>query len=281
MISGVKDKKNNNQKGKKEKMKLAKDPKQLVLAIVVMILFFGTTIRNIVIYYQDNVAVSQPSPEASTMAENRQKDLESVGQGAGPNDPVSNMPQDANNIYNETMKIKGETPGASAPKMPGEEDVDIMSSSTDAIYKGKKVLITVAGSGRTNPFLPAGEGVVPTSLPKFSFLPPPPEQLSVNSDADSVMGTTISGILYDKYSPSAIITIGGTDYLVKRGDVINRYHILSIAKDQVIVQLGKNVYKAGVGELLSQGQMNYNTISNLNKKFGGNSVSINVKKKGY
>ncbi len=84
----------------------------------------------------------------------------------------------------------------------------------------------------------------------------------------------------DKYSPSAIINIEGSDYLVKRGDIINHYKVLYIGKNDVIVQLGKNIYKAGVGELLSPTDLNYNTIANLNKKFGGNNVQISVKKKG-
>ena len=43
----------------------------------------------------------------------------------------------------------------------------------------------------------------------------------------------------------------GTDYLVRTGDVINNYKILAIYKDNVAVQLGDNIYKAGVGELLA------------------------------
>jgi hypothetical protein len=160
------------------------------------------------------------------------------------------------------------------------DEIDITGKGAPRKKMGKMVMISVGDSGRTNPFLPAAENVVPSSLPKLNLLAPP-ESISAGSDADKVMGTTISGILYDKYSPSAIINISNTDYLVKRGDVINGYKILAIAKDAVIVQLGHNVYKAGVGQLLSQGQMNYNTIANLNKKFGGNSVSINVKKKSY
>ena len=47
------------------------------------------------------------------------------------------------------------------------------------------------------------------------------------------------------------------------------YKILSIAKDYVTVQLGANVYKAGVGQLFTGEGINYNTISNLERKFGG------------
>jgi len=293
MISGVKDKKNKAQKGKKNKLVLAKDPKEATLAIIVLSVFICTTIYNIVNYYKSEYpsAPVVSNAEADNMAKKRADDLANL---QDPQNPVSpnEMPQDANNIYNQTLKLKGESPqnvppggvqngSGVATKAPMEDDVEIISLKDSKYKRGKKILITIEGSGRSNPFLPASENYgAPPSLPKFALIPPP-EQMGSNPDTSAVMGTTISGILYDKYSPSAIITIAGTDYLVKKGDVINRYNILSISKDQVVVQLGKNVYKAGVGELLAQGQMNYNAISNLNKKFGGNEVSINVKKKGY
>ena len=280
-------KKNTAKKGKKQKLVLAKDPKQAVMALVVLVLFVCTTIYNIVAYNISQNGPSQGGEDAALMARRQQQGLESL---QDPNAP-QNVPQDANDIYAETLKLKGETPenppagvAPSPSRAPegarSEDDIEIMSSVGSKKQSGKKVLISVAGSGRSNPFLPAGENFASSSLPNFAMLPPP-EQLAIGSDANTVMGTTISGILYDKYSPSAIITIAGVDYLVKRGDIINRYNILSITKDQVVVQLGQNTYKAGVGQLLTQGQVIHNAISNLNKKFGGNEVSINVRKKGY
>lgn len=159
-----------------------------------------------------------------------------------------------------------------------ESDIEIITRRNNRSNKNKMVSVVVADSGRENPFMPVNEGVARGS---FAYLPPPPETLPTNTDATKIMNTTISGILYDKYSPSAIINIEGSDYLVKRGDVINQYKILSIGKTQVVVRLGNNVYQAGVGELLTLANVNYNTIANLNKKFGGNDVSINVRKKGY
>lgn len=303
MISGVKNKKAKAAKGPKQKMQLAKDPKQAVLAAVVIFLFIVTTIRNIVIYYQEQQVYSQPNQqEASKLAENQKKGLESLDKDSammaspGANENVS---ADADDIYSRTMKLKEEGASSSASGMPDQNafpaqgqalqkgmnspldsEIEIMSSSKGKHISGKKVLIPVVASGRSNPFLPAGENIAVSSLPQFTILPPP-DGGATNADAVSVMGTTISGILYDKYSPSAIITISGTDYLVKSGDVVNNYRVLAINKDQVVVQLGKNIYKAGVGQVLTEGQMNYNMISNLNKKFGGNEVSIHVKKKGY
>ena len=83
------------------------------------------------------------------------------------------------------------------------------------------------------------------------------------------MDTIVSGILYDKYSPSAILNIEGSDYLVKKGDVVNNYKVVNIMQDSVTVQLGANVYKAGIGEILTEGNLNHNNVSNLKNKFGG------------
>ena len=78
-----------------------------------------------------------------------------------------------------------------------------------------------------------------------------------------------SGILYDKFSPSAILNIEGNDYLVKKGDVVNKYKVLNITQNSVTVKLGSNTYNAGIGEILTEGSVNYNDVSNLSKKFGG------------
>ena len=89
--------------------------------------------------------------------------------------------------------------------------------------------------------------------------------------AQKIVTTKVSGIMYDKSNPSAILNIEGADYLVRSGDVINGYKVLSIGKNHVTVQKGSNVYKAGVGQLVTEGQtdVTYNQVANLNKKFGG------------
>lgn len=141
-----------------------------------------------------------------------------------------------------------------------------------AATSAKKDLISIpSGTVKANPFLPYREINKSNSVkdvPKFDLVEPP-ETVTEGSDAARVMDTVVSGILYDKYSPSAILNIEGNDYLVKKGDVINNYKILNIMQDSVTVMLGKNTYKAGIGEILTEGSINYNTVSNLNKKFGG------------
>lgn len=141
-----------------------------------------------------------------------------------------------------------------------------------AATSGKRSVITIPdGMVKANPFLPYRDlGGVTTvaDVPSYTLVAPP-ETLNENSDAARVMDTIVSGILFDKYSPSAILNIEGNDYLVKKGDVVNNYKVVNIAQDTVTVKLGANVYKAGIGEILTEGSINHNDVSNLNNKFGG------------
>lgn len=144
---------------------------------------------------------------------------------------------------------------------------DIDNSDIAIATAEKKVSFSIYNKERTNPFVPYTNALGTTR--KLSY-PEPVPQIPTDSDAQKVLTTTISGILYDHYSPSAILNIQGSDYLVKKGDIINRFKILDITHSTVTVKLGANVYSAGVGEQIN-GKLEYNTISNLGNKFGGSS----------
>lgn len=152
--------------------------------------------------------------------------------------------------------------GMNAVEIPEEEDTD------------KMVSIPVENLGRPNPFLPPNEANIASSVPsgnlKYDLLEPL-DVPSADPTAQKIVTTKVSGIMYDKSSPSAILNIEGADYLVRSGDVINGYKVLSISKNMVTVQMGSNIYKAGVGQLVTDGQVdvNYNKVANLSKKFGG------------
>lgn len=153
------------------------------------------------------------------------------------------------------------------------DDVELISivSAPSAATAAKKNLISIpTGTVKANPFLPYREinkGSV-SDVPTYDLVAPP-EVVNENSDAARVMDTIVSGILYDKFSPSAILNIEGNDYLVKKGDVVNKYKVLDITQNSVTVKLGNNTYNAGIGEILTEGSLNYNDVSNLSKKFGG------------
>lgn len=281
-----------NPKTKKDKaagkLAFAKDKNQAVLAIVVVCLFVATTIYNIskALIPQNPVSAPASSQQnADKIAQQQQQDLQSMNNpGQNNSTPDQDIAKDANDIFAKTSDMQG--PGSNVPseaqsnnnQAASADDIEIIAKKRSLLKaNGKMVLVTVADSVTSNPFLPSSD----VTKSAFSYLTPPPETLPSDSEASKVMKTVVSGILYDKYSPSAILNIEGNDYLVKRGDIINNYEVLSISKNQVTVRLGKNVYSAGVGELLSPTDLNYNVVANLNKRFGGNNVSIRVKKKGY
>lgn len=154
--------------------------------------------------------------------------------------------------------------------------VQPMSTAMAATSTKRTVLEIPPGTVKANPFLPYKEmkGGVMVNDALARDLAEPPLNVDENSDAVRVMRTVVSGILYDKYSSSAILNIEGSDYLVKKGDVVNNYKVLNITQDSVTVKLGENVYKAGIGELLTDGTIYHNNVSNLNNKFGGENNGV-------
>lgn len=304
MVSGFKKSK----KKKKEKFVLAKDKKQAQLAIIVLIIFVVNSVYTAVKIYKENNPTVSSSQQVAQDQDNQllspggtqtqDPTMQGVQPSQDPQDPSAlqtsqaeqpsqatsdDVAQDANDIYFQTIGAKNKGAKGNLSQVPEPDSgIEIMTKKIKPNRYGKMVMIPVDSSESSNPFYPGKDNVsAPIKAISLPYLTAPPDNVLTNSEAGKVMETTISGILYDKYSPSAIINIEGSDYLVKRGDVINHYKILFIGKTQVIVQLGKNIYKAGVGELLSPADLNYNTIANLNKKFGGNNIQINVKKKGY
>lgn len=271
-----------------DKFTFAKDKNQAILAVVVFSIFILNGLRMGVMYVMETYFPPRPTTAAG---ESPQPDDLLSKQNPNSADPNSinpanpggvnpqNTAQDANNIYTQTVSLqKNGLTKTAQTKQNSDDNVEILAKRrSNSSYNGKMVMIDVGNSGRSNPFLPAAENYVPSKKSAAAFLPPPPETTPTDSDAGKVMATTISGILYDQFSPSAIINIQGTDYLVKRGDIINHYKVLSITKNDVIVQLGQNIYRAGVGQLLSLTSLNANTIANLDNKFGGNIGSKKVK----
>lgn len=156
-------------------------------------------------------------------------------------------------------------------KITNDDDMEFaLTQSSQAAVSSKRDVIQIpVGIVKKNPFVPYGNNNNKVNdVPDFALIDPP-EIVDEGSDGARVMDTTVSGILYDKFSPSAILNIEGSDYLVKQGDVVNNYKVLNIARDSVTVKLGANVYRAGIGEILTEGSVNYNNVANLNNKFGG------------
>lgn len=151
-------------------------------------------------------------------------------------------------------------------EQPLEEVTEMVEIENIEPKEENLVSLTVDDFGRADPFLPSSESFSNTD--GYELLAPP-ETIMTESDAAKVVSTKVSGIMYDSRNPSAILNIEGSDYLVRSGDYINNYKVLSIGRNLVTVQLGSNIYKAGVGEAISSGEVNYNNVYNLENKFGG------------
>lgn len=185
-------------------------------------------------------------------------------------DDIVEIHSPAEELPKENIKVGNDgVNGAIAP-----DDVSIVADQT--AKNTAMVSMSVEDMGRSDPFLPDSENFGSKPKPSYGFeLMPPPETITVDTTATEVISTKVSGIMYDKFNPSAILNIGGSDYLVRTGDIINNYKVLSIGRDQVTVQNGANIYKAGVGELFTGEGINFNTVSNLESKFGGRKNSAN------
>lgn len=180
--------------------------------------------------------------------------------GGNGSEEVSDLPSDG-----QTISIDDETGDSNTSvAIPQDSEMD------------KMVSVSVENLGRANPFLPPGEVAyagqlnVPQERLQYDVLPPL-ENPEPDMGARKVASTKVSGIMYDKSSPSAILNIAGLDYLVRSGDVINGYKVLAIDKSVVTVQVGSNIYKAGVGQVVEDAKdgINYNQVANLSSKFGG------------
>lgn len=186
--------------------------------------------------------------------------------GCAPKDDSEEFPE-------ELQQQEVEIPQDEVSKSSENSTIEIPQEDEDT---DKMVSIPVEDLGRANPFMPPNEAAlvaaasVPSERLKYDLLDPM-DVPAADSSAQKVVTTKVSGIMYDKNNPSAIISIEGSDYFVRSGDVINGYKILAIGKNNVTVQMGSNVYKAGVGQLVTQGQsdVTYNTVANLSNKFGG------------
>lgn len=141
----------------------------------------------------------------------------------------------------------------------------------------KRVTIPVASGGRVDPFVPYAEKVAEVKAPKFDLIAPPADVPMEDPAVTEVVQTKISGIMYDSAKPSAIVNIGGSDYLVHKGDSVNGYQIMDITKNSVTIKYNSNIYQATVGEAVGS-NIELNPVSNLSSKFGGayNSAAKNA-----
>ena len=148
----------------------------------------------------------------------------------------------------------------------------------------KKEVISVVPTGRVNPFAPLQKYVyvppapapVPTNVVVKTInnidmssvqIPKPPKAYGdMKEIAEKLMSVSVSGIMYDAQKPSAIINFEDNDYFVQIGDKLNNFKVIDIGPSNVKIALGKNVYKAEVGERFK-----------IQSEFFGNSYSDGIR----
>ena len=169
-----------------------------------------------------------------------------------------------NNATVEEIAVEDHAPVASEVQdgnaAIAPDEIEVVSTARN---NENMVTVSVEDTGRADPFLPVGENASLSAVSLPYYMAPPPESTGYDEDAVKVVKTKVSGIMYDKYNPSAILNIDDADYLVRAGDTINGYEILKITPTMVAVRLGANTYRAGVGEMFSGEDMNY-----VNDSFG-------------
>ena len=182
---------------------------------------------------------------------------------------------------------------AESPVLPGEEtsaakdDNAVVDKSNLEIDDGSKlkeknddgvVDIAIGDIGRKNPFAPSTvkspeaklrENISREANLGFEIIEPPAFSES-NSIFTKLLGTRVTGIMYDPKSPSAIINVDGFDQFVKIGDELEGFRIIGITKNRVIIQSDANIYKASVGQPLnSEKVVNSTELSLIKNKFYG------------
>ena len=160
--------------------------------------------------------------------------------------------------------------GLVLPAICASNDVVINAVSKENSGK-KQVSMVVTDVGRNNPFEPVFGGYDEDTN---YYLAPPPDVPGLDNDALDVIKAKVAGIIYDKngVNSSAIINIGGTDYLTRIGDKINGYTVTGIARTEITVKLGSNSFKAGVGDVIADADLydvNKTQTPALETKFAG------------
>lgn len=228
-------------------------------------------------YFYDQAAGTKPDGAATGVADSGTATVEvDLGTTAAP----EVAPSVASSAQPEALVTpsapasavdKIATPVASKPmnaleKAMAKQKAD--SEKENALGLGKSVVVSVSGGGRVDPFLPFKQSESLANGPKFDLIAPPLEIPVQDPVVDELMATKISGIMYDKVRPSAIVNFGADDQLVHTGDVVKGFKIVGITKNSVVIKYGTNVYQATVGQTLSEG-INLNPVSSISRQFGG------------
>ncbi len=234
----------------------------LVAAGVCAFLYFGNSIPFLANQNQDI------APNSNSISQNAEQDFMEV---------PTQLPSDAS--VNEPV-----SPASKALNAPKQE----VSKNTQTTPQNDKVVLEVVNTGRSNPFKPipnfnnAGY-TVPGNLDVFGPPMPPVE----DPELAQLVEIVVSGILYDNVKPSAIITVGGMDYFVQKGDTVDKFIVSEITPTKVVIRNGKNVFSASIGQEFDingpiAGQTKYSYDQNQKRVtrhyVSPSEVEVNIKK---
>ncbi len=145
-------------------------------------------------------------------------------------------------------------PNAGVVKLPDVTDKKVADQKAPVKKdENKKVSIDVKTSSRLNPFLPMSNdfNAVLMASGLDAYVENPPLQYGDDPSLQELVNISVSGILFDSSSPSAIIRINQTDYFVQKGDKVDEFYISDINRDAVVIKKDANVFSAGVGQMFN------------------------------
>ncbi len=225
-------------------------------------------------YFYDQASQQGATPTAQEQDANTATVDVNLGDEAQKNAEKTEQSEDNNLSKDEAAQIAADEEKLANDKSLSPQERAELKKKLDLKrenqfgFGSKKVTIPVAAGGRVDPFLPLDEKAAIANAQKFDLIAPPPEVPLEDPVVDQVTQTKISGIMYDSSRPSAIVNIGGTDYLVHKGDNVNGFQILNITKNSVTIKYNANIYQATVGEEVGS-NVQLNPVSNIANQFGG------------
>lgn len=205
-------------------------------------------------------------------------------------EPSQQTPQQEMNDINQEMLEQRKAEEENIPVVNEEQANEVkpeeqVETPEEKIQKlEKRQTINVIPTGRTNPFLPISKYMT-TSIPDTNVdfdragIPKPPETYGIKENETSkLMSIAVSGIMYDDTKPSAIITLDNNDYFVQKGDKLDDYKILEIARTYVTLAYNNNVYKANIGEEFKVNNNFYGSAQFMSQKQGGGRQYYSIEK---
>jgi len=179
----------------------------------------------------------------------------------------NNIPAANNYMPNQSNPNPAELNAQQTAKNPNTKNT---AMDSEDVIEEKPVIVSIGNSGRSDPFRPYQERYISAvSAPReiinnipISEIPLPP-LYAPNPSVSNLLTVKVSGILYEKNNPSAIINIKDNDYTVKEGDKLFSYKVVKITPDKVTIKTANNVYTVGLGEVID-GEVNVNPVKGTN-----------------